>query len=121
MEVKKSIDPAIKDRVYAIEHWPVGSVEGRRRLDELRNDYCVVPLPAHDKGGDILSPLDYRRELEGATVWVEFTMHHTLQGGTHWFAGRLRSVNVLEEAPDRNVIERDTRVWLRDRRLERSS
>lgn len=37
-------------------------------------------------------------------------MHHTLEGDTHWFLGQLKSVNLLEEAPDQDVIEQNIRV-----------
>lgn len=102
---------------FCIEDWPVGTGAGRQRLRRLRASHCIVPLPAFDKNGLIVAPADYKRHLEGATLWVEFSMHHKSVEARHEFTGRIRKIYIIQDAAPRVVDGEDEVLQAVDHRV----
>lgn len=56
--------------------WPKLSKEFAERMAKLKGSYSIRPLPAYGRNGDLITPNDYEKDLKGASVVVEFVIHH---------------------------------------------
>ncbi|KAI0054548.1 hypothetical protein BV25DRAFT_648934 [Artomyces pyxidatus] len=66
---------------FTIAKWPTNSEVVRGELKEMKDTYDVIPIPAYDMYGDLISPKLYRIRLEGALVEVHFNLTHWSIGG----------------------------------------
>jgi len=61
---------------FHIANWPVYSPSARKELELMRHTHAVVPLPAYDFDGNLITPLEYRNKLKGAVAVVRFDLLH---------------------------------------------
>lgn len=100
-----------------MEDWPVASVRSKRALTKLSDTHHMHLLHAFDANGLVIRPADYQRKLEGAVLWVEFTMHHTEDAdGIHNFRGDIKNINVLLNPVPKKILSTDMSLQERDPR-----
>jgi hypothetical protein len=89
--------------VFHIANWPVFSPSAKKELESMLGTHTVVPLPAYDAEGNLISPREYRSKLKGALVAMRFDL-------THWafparagrpaadtFVANIRRIDMLED------------------------
>lgn len=85
-------------------NWPVFSPSARKELESMQGTHCVIPLPAYDIDGNLISPREYRAKLKGALVVMRFDLTHwtisAKQGrpATDTFVANIRRIDILEES-----------------------
>ncbi|THH14527.1 hypothetical protein EW146_g5812 [Bondarzewia mesenterica] len=84
--------------------WPVETDAAKRQLDTVQTTHRVVPLPAYDIDGDLISPTIYRNMLAGATValcirLLHYTIKKTIPNGpttyTDSFVADIEKIRVI--------------------------
>jgi hypothetical protein len=83
----------------------------------MQSTHTVVPLPAYDEKGDLISPVDYRSKLKGALAVIQFDLEHwsfsAREGriATDTFVANVHRIDVLEadssttHAPVKHVLD----------------
>lgn len=61
---------------FTIQEWPAEHDEARKALKEMVATHRVCPLQAFDIKSQIIKPTEYRKRLQGAMVFIGFTMTH---------------------------------------------
>jgi hypothetical protein len=70
----------------------------------MQGTHCVVPLPAYDFDGNLLSPREYRTRLRGALVVMRFDLTHWSfparegRSAADTFVANIRRIDILEES-----------------------
>ena len=45
-------------------------------MAKLKGSYSIRPLPAYWRDGNLITPNDYEKDLKGASVVIDFVIHH---------------------------------------------
>ncbi|KAI6100851.1 hypothetical protein EDD16DRAFT_1652623 [Pisolithus croceorrhizus] len=85
-----SSDPSTFDQC------PLTKQKNRAELLVLRNSHHLLPVPAYDVAGRLLTPTAYRRCLEGAIAEVHFTLLHRAIDA---YGGHIVFIRVLVPPP----------------------
>ena len=86
--------------MYPLSEWPVIHPEAAEARDNLVNTHRVVPLPAYDMNGHLISPDRYKSALAGALARVTFTL-------THWFIPAKDATSASPASPATNTFVAD--------------
>lgn len=65
-------------------------------LNNMKDTYRILPIPAYKQGGGLMYPTMYKHQLVGATVILNFTL-------THWFI--LVKLGQMQEVSDIYSVE----------------
>ena len=85
-------------------NWPVSSPSAKKELASMQGTHNVVPLPAYDSEGNLISPREYRSKLKGALVVMRFDLTHWSfparegRSAADTFVANIRRIDLLEES-----------------------
>ncbi|THG99156.1 hypothetical protein EW026_g3140 [Hermanssonia centrifuga] len=97
---RKESDKLTKNNPEApltIDYWPTHSDDCTRELEILKANYVVNHLRAYNISGNLIFPTEYRKELEGATCAIYFTLKHWSYNDDS-IAADVTSISVLQAA-----------------------
>ena len=90
-----SADTPSTDFPFTIKNWPTYSDFAAGTLNNMKDTYWVLPIPAYKQGGGLMYPTMYKHQLVGVTVILNFTL-------THWFIpvkpGQMQEVSDIYSA-----------------------
>lgn len=94
----ESLDPDVQNNpAFFIEQWPASDEGAKATIASMMQDQWAIPLPAYTQDGKIIAPSNYARDLEGASVWLEFDLQHRAsQSGDDFLDAFIRRIRVLE-------------------------
>ena len=71
----------------------------------MRHTHVVIPLPAYDENGSLITPNEYRATLKGATAAIRFDLSHWAfspregRPASDTFVANIRRIDVLRTPP----------------------
>lgn len=106
---------------WSIHNWPCATDAGRNALTDIVDTYHVVPVPAYEIDGRLMSPVDYQRHLSKAVVELHFTLtHFTIaekdgkKGGSDVYTPDLHSMRVLKKPTPTITSPRKRKISTKD-------
>ena len=84
---------------FILEQWPAHYDKARKAILKLETTemHKLHPIPAYNIQGNLIRPLHYRVELEGALVRMDFSMNYWRVKNSNFYAADIQTIRVLEE------------------------
>ncbi|KIK92537.1 hypothetical protein PAXRUDRAFT_829866 [Paxillus rubicundulus Ve08.2h10] len=64
-----------------LDNWPVHSSAAEEELNNMKNGYHAMPLPAYDTNDQLIDTASYPQWLKGAIVDMHFILSHSAFNG----------------------------------------